>query len=287
MLIELFKIEVPEVGEGIIEIKSAARDPGIRAKIAVKTNDGRIDPVGACVGMRGARVQAVSNELGGERVDIVLWDDNPAQLVMNAMAPAEAVSIVVDEDAHTMDVAVSEESLSQAIGRNGQNVRLASQLTGWELNVITDSEAQAKNEAERENLLKTFMEQLGVEEDVAIVLAEEGFTSMEEIAYVPVEELLVIEGFDQEIVDALRSRAKNVLLTQAIASQKANQKAPAEDLLTLPGMDETLAKALANHEVVTRDDLAELAVDDLTEISELDESKAAELIMAARAHWFS
>lgn len=287
MLIELFKIEVPEVGEGIIEIKSAARDPGIRAKIAVKTNDGRIDPVGACVGMRGARVQAVSNELGGERVDIVLWDDNPAQLVMNAMAPAEAVSIVVDEDAHTMDVAVSEESLSQAIGRNGQNVRLASQLTGWELNVITDSEAQAKTEAERENLLKTFMEQLGVEEDVAIVLAEEGFTSMEEIAYVPVEELLAIEGFDQEIVDALRSRAKNVLLTQAIASQKANQKAPAEDLLTLPGMDETLAKALANHEVVTRDDLAELAVDDLTEISELDESKAAELIMAARAHWFS
>lgn len=287
MLIELFKLEVPEVGEGIIEIKSAARDPGVRAKIAVKTNDGRIDPVGACVGMRGARVQAVSNELGGERVDIILWDDNPAQLVMNAMAPAEVVSIVVDEDTHTMDIAVAEEHLSQAIGRNGQNVRLASQLTGWELNVLTDAEAKARTAAEQEQLLSVFTENLQVDNEVATVLIEEGFTSLEEIAYVPVQELLEIDGFDEEIVNELRTRAKDILLTQAIASEeKLGEKTPAQDLLDLPGMDKQLAFTLASKGVLTRDDLAELAVDDLIDIPGLDESKAAELIMAARAHWF-
>ena len=235
MLIELFKLEVPEVGEGIIEIKSAARDPGIRAKIAVKTNDGRIDPVGACVGMRGARVQAVSNELGGERVDIVLWDDSPAQFVMNAMAPAEIVSIVVDEDAQSMDVAVTEDHLSQAIGRSGQNVRLASQLTGWTLNVITDKEAKERTTADQERLVNVFTEHLHVENDVAEVLIEEGFTSLEEIAYVPIQELLGVEGFDEEIVNELRTRAKQALLTQAVpAEEKLIEKTPAEDLLHFP-----------------------------------------------------
>ncbi|HQZ87768.1 MAG TPA: transcription termination factor NusA [Gammaproteobacteria bacterium] len=287
MLIELFKLEVPEVGEGIIEIKSAARDPGIRAKIAVKTNDGRIDPVGACVGMRGARVQAVSNELGGERVDIVLWDDSPAQFVMNAMAPAEIVSIVVDEDAQSMDVAVTEDHLSQAIGRSGQNVRLASQLTGWTLNVITDKEAKERTTADQERLVNVFTEHLHVENDVAEGLIEEGFTSLEEIAYVPIQELLGVEGFDEEIVNELRTRAKQALLTQAVpAEEKLIEKTPAEDLLSLPGMDKELAFVLANRGIMTRDDLAELAVDDLADVPDLDKSKAAELIMAARAHWF-
>jgi N utilization substance protein A len=287
MLIELFKLEVPEVGEGIIEIKSAARDPGIRAKIAVKTNDGRIDPVGACVGMRGARVQAVSNELGGERVDIVLWDDNPAQFVMNAMAPAEIVSIVVDEETESMDVAVTEEHLSPAIGRSGQNVRLASQLTGWTLNVITDKEAKERTTADQERLVNIFTEHLNVENDVAEVLIEEGFTSLEEIAYVPIQELLGVEGFDEEIVNELRTRAKEALLTQTIATEeKLGEKTPSEDLLSLPGMNKELAFVLANRGVITRDDLAELAVDDLADVPDLDKSKAAELIMAARAHWF-
>lgn len=287
MLIELFKIEVPEVGEGIIEIKSAARDPGIRAKIAVKTNDGRIDPVGACVGMRGARVQAVSNELGGERVDIILWDDNSAQLVMNAMAPAEVLSIVVDEDAHTMDIAVAEEHLSQAIGRSGQNVRLASELTGWTLNVLTEAEAKERTNVEQERLVKAFTEELQVDEDVANLLIEEGFTSLEEVAYVPLQELLKIDGFDEEIVTELRNRAKQSLLTTAMASGgKSGSTAPAEDLLSLPGMEKSLALNLAKQGIISRDDLAELAVDDLTDISDLDEAKAGELIMAARAHWF-
>lgn len=287
MLVELFKLEVPEVGEGIIEIKSVARDPGVRAKIAVKTNDGRIDPVGACVGMRGARVQAVSNELGGERVDIVLWDDNPAQMVMNAMAPAEVVSIVVDEDAHTMDVAVSEAHLSQAIGRNGQNVRLASLLTGWELNVISDKEAKERTEEEQQRLMNLFMENLEIESEVATVLIDEGFTSIEEVAYVPLQELLSVDGFDEEIVTALRTRAKDALLTQALASEeKLGDKLPADDLLSLEGMDRQLAFVLANHNIITRDDLAEQAVDDLKEIPGLDAEKAAVLIMAARAHWF-
>ncbi len=286
MLIELFKIEVPEVGEGIIEIKRAARDPGIRAKIAVKTNDGRIDPVGACVGMRGARVQAVSNELGGERVDIVLWDDNPAQFVMNAMAPAEVISIVVDEDAHTMDVAVSEAYFSQAIGRNGQNVRLASQLTGWDLNVMTDSDAKAKTEAEQQGLLSILTEALEVDEDVANVLIEEGFSSLEEVAYVPVEELLGIEGFDEEIVHELRTRAKNALLTQAMTAKRDSLESIEPALLALPGMNKNLASALADRGISTRDGLAELTVDDIKDIGDLDQSKAADLIMAARAHWF-
>ena len=267
MLIELFKIEVPEIGEELIEIKAAARDPGSRAKIAVKTNDGRIDPIGACVGMRGARVQAVSSELGGERVDIVLWDDNPAQLVINAMAPAEVASIVVDEDSHTMDIAVKDEQLSQAIGRNGQNVRLASDLTGWRLNVMTEDQAKAKSAAEEENVLQLFKDKLGVDEDVAQILAEEGFTSLEEIAYVPLQEMLEIEGFDQPLVEALRERAKAALLTKAIAEEQELEKAkPAEDLLTMEGMDRHLAYVLANHGIVTREDLAEQSVDDLLEI---------------------
>lgn len=286
MLAELFKIEVPEVGESIIEIKSIARDPGVRSKIAVKTNDGRMDPVGACVGMRGARVQAVSNELGGERVDIVLWDDNPAQLVMNAMSPAEIVSIVVDEDTNTMDIAVKDEYLSQAIGRGGQNVKLASELTGWTLNIISAQEAQTKNEAEKSTLLKTFVDQLGVDTEVAELLIAEGFTTIEEVAYVPVNELLAIDGFDDEIVEALRARAKDVLLTQAIATEEDLQKTAA-DLLGLDSMNEQLANKLAKHGILTRDDLADLSVDDVIEFTDLNDKQAAELIMQARAHWFA
>jgi N utilization substance protein A len=286
MLAEMFKIEVPEVGEGIIEIKAIARDPGVRSKIAVKTNDGRMDPVGACVGMRGARVQAVSNELGGERVDIVLWDDNPAQFVMNAMSPAEIVSIVVDEETSTMDIAVKDEYLSQAIGRNGQNVKLASELTGWTLNVISAQEAEAKSEQEKQDLLLTFTEQLGVDADVAELLISEGFTTIEEVAYVPVHELLSIEGFDEEIVDALRSRAKDVLLTQALTSEEEKSK-PAEDLLNLDGITEELANKLAKNNILTRDDLAELAVEEVKEITDLNDQQAADLIMLARAHWFA
>lgn len=287
MLIELFKIEVPEIGEELIEIKGAARDPGSRAKIAVKTNDGRIDPIGACVGMRGARVQAVSGELGGERVDIVLWDDNPAQLVINSMAPAEVASIVVDEDSHTMDIAVREDQLSQAIGRSGQNVRLASELTGWRLNVMTEDQAKAKSAAEEEGVLHLFKDKLGIDEDVAQVLAEEGFTSLEEIAYVPLSEMLEIDGFDEELIEALRERAKAALLTKAIAEeQELEMTEPAADLLEMEGMDRHLAYVLANHGIITREDLAEQAVDDLLEICEIDEKKAAELIMTARKLWF-
>jgi len=289
MLIELFKIEVPEIGEELIEIKAAARDPGLRAKIAVKTNDGRIDPIGACVGMRGARVQAVSSELGGERVDIVLWDDNPAQLVINAMAPAEVASIVVDEDSHTMDIAVKEEQLAQAIGRNGQNVRLASDLTGWKLNVMTENQAKMKSAKEAESVLQFFKDKLGVEDDIAQTLAEEGFTTLEEIAYVPVQEMLEIDGFDQELVDALRERAKAALLTKAIAEEQILEKTePASDLLELEGMNRHLAYLLANHGIITREDLAEQSVDDLLEIGDigLDEENAAKLIMIARKPWF-
>jgi N utilization substance protein A len=288
MLMELFKIEVPEIAEEVISIRGAARDPGARAKIAVKTNDGRIDPVGACVGMRGSRVQAVSNELAGERIDIVLWDDNPAQFVINAMSPAEVASIVVDEDTKTMDIAVAEDNLAQAIGRNGQNVRLASELTGWTLNVMTEEEAQAKLAAEAGDVVSSFMKQLEVDEEVAQVLVEEGFTSLEEIAYVPLEEMLSIEGFDEEIVNELRARAKDALLTKAIASEEALQgDSPADDLLNMDGMDEALAKMLAKNGIVTMEDLAEQSVDDLLEITKLDEAKAAELIMTARAPWFA
>jgi len=289
MLIELFKIEVPEIGEELIEIKGAARDPGSRAKIAVKTNDQRIDPVGACVGMRGARVQAVSNELAGERIDIVLWDDNPAQLVINAMQPAEVASIVVDEEKHAMDIAVEDESaLAQAIGRGGQNIRLASELTGWELNVMTTDAASEKQEAEAEEAITTFINELGVDEDVAAILVEEGFTSIEEVAYVPLEEMLEIEAFDEDIVEALRQRAKDVLLTRALASEEQlDASAPAEDLLNMDGMTRELAVALAANGIVTMEDLAEQAVDDLLDIEGIDEQNAAELIMTARAPWFA
>jgi len=287
MLIELFRIEVPEIGEEVIEIKSVARDPGSRAKIAVKTNDGRIDPIGACVGMRGSRVQTVSGELNDERIDIVLWDDNPAQLVINAMAPAEVESIVVDEESQTMDLAVKEEQLSQAIGRNGQNVRLASQLCGWTLNVMSEEDAQTKSEAESGNVQQVFVEQLGIDEDMAAVLVEEGLTSIEEIAYIPAQELLSVEGFDEEIVDALRERAKDALLTQALSGAAEEQVKPADDLLALEDMDAELAQALADQGIVTQEDLAEQAVDDVLQVKGMTKERAATLIMAARAPWFA
>ena len=287
MLIELFKIEVPEIADGIIEILGCARDPGSRAKIAVKTNDGRIDPVGACVGMRGSRVQAVSNELGNERIDIVPWDDNVAQLAINAMAPAEVVSIVVDEETGSMDIAVSEDNLAQAIGRGGQNVKLASELTGWELNIMTEEEAAEKHEAEAGSIIESFMSQLDVDEDVAIVLVEEGFTTLEEVAYVPIEEMIMIEGFDEEIVEELRSRAKNALTTLELASEEElGDSAPAEDLLAMDGMDRRLAYQMAARSIVTMEDLAEQAIDDLMEIEDMTEERAGELIMTARAPWF-
>ncbi|MCL7461970.1 transcription termination factor NusA [Pseudomonas sp. NW5] len=287
MLIELFRIEVPEIAEGLIEVIAAARDPGSRAKIAVRSKDKRIDPQGACIGMRGSRVQAVSGELGGERVDIVLWDDNPAQFVINAMAPAEVAAIIVDEDTHTMDIAVAEDNLAQAIGRSGQNVRLASQLTGWSLNVMTEADIQAKQQAEVGDILQRFVDQLGVDEELAEVLVEEGFTTLEEIAYVPVEEMLSIEGFDEDIVTELRARAKDRLLTQAIATEEKLADAhPAEDLLALEGMTRELAIELALGGVTTREDLAEQSIDDLLEIDGMTEERAGKLIMAARAHWF-
>jgi N utilization substance protein A len=287
-LIELFKLEVPEVGQALIEIKGAARDPGSRAKVAVKSNDSRIDPVGACVGMRGSRVQAVSNELSGERVDIVPWDDNPAQFVINAMSPAEVQSITMDEESKSMDIAVAEDNLSKAIGRGGQNVRLASQLSGWELNVMSEAQATQKTEAEAQTLQKLFMEQLDVDADVAAILVQEGFSSIEEIAYVPTAELMSIEEFDEGIVEELRGRARDVLLTQAIASEEqVGDAEPAEDLLSMQGMDKALAYKLANHGIVTMENLAEQSVDELKEIEGLDEAKAAELIMTARAPWFA
>lgn len=285
MIIELFKIEVPEISEGVIQIRAAARDPGSRAKIAVKTGDQRIDPVGACVGMRGSRVQAVSNELDNERVDIILWDDNPAQLVINAMSPAEVESIVVDEDSHTMEVAVAEDNLAQAIGRGGQNVRLASELTGWAINVMSTDEAVEKQEAEASQIIELFMNALDVDEDVAIVLVEEGFTTLEEVAYVPIEEMMDIEGFDEDIAEELRARAKDALLTMAIASEEAHE--PAEDLLTMEGMDNQLAHVLASRGVVTMEDLAEQGIDDLMDIEGMTEERAGELIMTARAPWFA
>jgi N utilization substance protein A len=288
MLIELFKLEVPEIAEDVIEIRGAARDPGSRAKIAVKTNDGRIDPVGACVGMRGSRVQAVSGELAGERIDIVLWDDNPAQLTVNAMAPAEVAAIVLDEDTHAMDIAVTEDNLAQAIGRGGQNVRLASDLVGWSLNIMTEEEAAAKQEEEAVRYIEEFMRALEVDEDVATVLVEEGFTSIDEVAYVPIEEMTAIEGFDEEIVEELRNRAKDALLTKAIASEELlGEKEPADDLLNMEGMERRLAFQLASNDIITMEDLAELSVPDFIEIvPEVDEETAAALIMTARAPWF-
>lgn len=288
MLVELFRIEVSEIGEEVIEIKAAARDPGSRAKIAVKTNDKRIDPVGACVGMRGARVQAVSTELGGERIDIVLWDDNPAQFVINAMAPADVASIVVDEDKHTMDIAVEAGNLAQAIGRNGQNVRLASQLSGWELNVMTVDDLQAKHQAEAHAAIDTFTKYLDIDEDFATVLVEEGFSTLEELAYVPMKELLEIDGLDEPTVEALRERAKNALTTLALAQEESlGDKKPADDLLNLEGLDRAIAFKLAARGVCTLEDLAEQGVDDLADIEGLTDEKAGELIMAARnICWF-
>lgn len=287
-LVELFRIEVPEIGEEMIEIRGAARDPGSRAKIAVKSNDRRIDPVGACVGMRGARVQAVSGELGGERVDIVLWDDNPAQFVINAMAPAEVASIVVDEDAHTMDIAVEEGNLAQAIGKAGQNVRLASQLTGWQLNVMSEEEFAEKNEAEAQRLLDLFTKHLDIDEDFAAVLVDEGFSTLEEIAYVPMDELLAIEGMDEDIVEELRNRARAVLTTKALKDEESLESAePDETLLNLEGLDRHLAYVLASKGIITLEDLAEQGIDDLAEIEELTEQRAGELIMQARnICWF-
>src|ERR1700753_141879 len=286
-LMELFKLEVPEVGQGLIQILGAARDAGVRAKIAVRSNDPRVDPVGACVGMRGSRVQAVSNEIAGERVDIIPFDENPAQFVINAMSPAEVMSIVVDEDSHSMDIAVSEEKLSQAIGRGGQNIRLASQLSGWDLNVMTESDAEAKSETEAKELVQNFMKQLDVDEDVATILAQEGFLTIEEIAYVPQAELAGIDEFDEDIVKELRNRARDVLLTQAIASEESLDRwIPSDDLLLLEGMSPDLALALARRGVRTREELAEQSVDDFADIDGLQADDAGKLLMTARAHWF-
>ncbi|MBI3546166.1 MAG: transcription termination/antitermination protein NusA [Gammaproteobacteria bacterium] len=287
LLIELFKLEVPEAGEGLITIHGAARDSGLRAKIAVSSSDPRIDPIGACVGMRGSRVQSVSNELAGERVDIIQWSENPAQFVINSLAPAEVQSIVVDEEAHSMDVIVDEKQLSQSIGRGGQNVRLASELTGWELNIMTEESAQEKGTQEAANAIKVFMEQLDVDENVATVLVQEGFTNLEEVAYVPKQELLAIEEFDDELIEELRNRARDLLLTKAIAQEeKISLAEPAKDLLEMPGMDEHTAHLLASRGIKTMEELAEQAVDELLEVEGITEERARELIMTARAPWF-
>ena len=286
-LIALFELEVPEIGQELISIMGGARDPGRRAKIAVRSNDPRTDPIGACVGMRGSRVQAVSNELAGERIDIILWDDNPAQFVINAMAPAEVASIVVDEEGRMMDIAVEEAALSQAIGRGGQNVRLASDLSGWELNVLTTVDADKKGEAESGKVLKNFMDRLDVDEGVANILVQEGFSNIEEVAYVPDSELLEIEEFDEDMVTELRRRARDALLTQLIAKEEElDDNSPAEDLLNLDGMTERLAFRLAEKGARTQEDLAELSIDELLEVDDMPEEEAAALIMAARAPWF-
>jgi N utilization substance protein A len=286
-LIELFKLEVPEVGQNVIDVLGAARDPGLRAKIAVRSSDPRLDPVGACVGMRGSRVQSVSNELAGERIDIILWDENPAQFVINAMSPAVTLSIVLDEESNSMDIAVEEEKLSQAIGRGGQNVKLASELTGWTLNVMTESQAEEKSEGEMRVLQELFMEKLDVDEEVAAILVQEGFSTVDEIAYVPPKELLEVEEFDEQIVDELRGRARDALLTQAISGESDELPEPAEDLLNMEGMSRDLAFELAARKIITMEDLAEQAIDDISDIEGLDDDKAGELIMQARAPWFA
>ncbi|MGB0847287.1 MAG: transcription termination factor NusA [Thiolinea sp.] len=282
-LIELMKLEVPEINQEMIDVMGAARDPGSRAKVAVRANLPNIDPVGACVGMRGSRIQTVTNELSGERVDIVLWDEDIATYVMNAMAPAEVLSIVVDEDNRTMDIGVDQERLSQAIGKGGQNVRLASELTGWTLNVMSVEEAEAKTLAEQQEILELFVNRLDVDEDVAVVLVEEGFSTLEEVAYVAREEFLEIEAFDEDIIDELRNRARTALLTEAISK---DSPIPADDLLEMDGMDKDLAYTLAAQGVRTMEDLAEQAVDELLDIEGMDEERAAALIMTARAPWF-
>lgn len=283
---KLFELEVPEIEQGLLQIKSAARDPGVRAKIAVWTNDRRIDPIGTCVGMRGSRVQAVTNELAGERVDIVLWSDDPAQFVIGALAPANVSSIVVDEDKHAMDVVVDEDNLAIAIGRGGQNVRLASELTGWQINIMTAEESQQKREDEQTAIRQAFMEKLDVDEEIADILIQEGFASLDEIAYVPVNELLEIESFDEETVEELRNRARNALLTEAIAREE-NLGQVEPEMLDLEGMDKDLAARLAGNGIRSRDDLGELAVDELVEMTAIEEERAKTLIMGARAHWFA
>ncbi|MDQ7091099.1 MAG: transcription termination factor NusA [Methylococcales bacterium] len=288
LLVALFRLEVPEVGEGLIEVLAAARDPGSRAKIAVRSYDPRLDPVGACVGMRGSRVQAITNELSGERVDIILWNNNEAQFVINAMSPAEIESIVVDEDKHSMDVAVATDNLSQAIGRGGQNVRLATELTGWELNVLDVSKVEEDAEAEIDTVKNIFMDQLAVDADIAIILAEVGFNSVEEIAYVPMDEMLEIDGFDAELVELLKDRAKDALLINAITSEEKIETAtPADDLLTMAGMDEKLAYEMASEGIITLNDLADQAIYDLLKFTSMDESRAGALIMKARERWFA
>jgi N utilization substance protein A len=285
-IVKLFELEVPELEDGMLEIKSAARDPGSRAKIAVKSNDTRIDPIGTCVGMRGSRVQAVTSELAGERVDIILWNPDPAQFVINALAPAEVNSIVVDEEKHSMDIVVDEENLAQAIGRNGQNVRLASELAGWELNIMTIDESQKKTEAESTQIRSTFMEKLDVDEEVADILAQEGFSTLEEVAYVPMNEMLEIESFDEATVNELRSRARNALLTQAIVSEEKVEH-DVEDLMKVETMDSQTARLLASKGITTQEDLADLATDDVVEMTGVEEDRAKQLIMAARAPWFA
>jgi transcription termination/antitermination protein NusA len=285
-LIKLFELEVPEIEEGLLEIKVAARDPGSRAKIAVKSHDQRVDPIGTCVGMRGSRVQAVTGELAGERVDIILWSEDPATFVINALAPAEISSILVDEEKHSMDIVVDEDNLAQAIGRGGQNVRLASELTGWELNIMTMEESQAKNEEEFSVVRQLFMEKLDVDEEVADILVQEGFTTLEEVAYVPLNEMLEIESFDEQTINELRTRARNALLAEAIVSEEKVEHI-AEDLLSLEGMDSQTARELSSKGVNTQEDLADLAVDDLLEMVEMDAERAKQLIMAARAPWFA
>ncbi len=285
-LIKLFELEVPELEDGLLEIKSAARDPGSRAKIAVKSNDPRIDPIGTCVGMRGSRVQAVTSELGGERIDIILWSADPAQFVINALAPAEVNKITVDEEKHSMDIVVDEENLAQAIGRSGQNVRLASELTGWELNLMTLDESQKKTEEESSAIRNLFMEKIDVDQEVADILVQEGFGTLEEIAYVPLTEMLEIESFDEDTVNELRSRARNALLTQAIATEERLEH-DVEDLLTLEGMDHQTARVLAEKGVITKEGLADLAMDDLVEMTGIDAERAKQLIMTARAPWFA
>lgn len=287
LLIMLFELEVPEIGEGLIKIHGAARDPGMRAKIAVHSNDPKIDPVGACVGIRGSRVQSVSNEIAGERVDIIKWSPDVAQFVINSLAPAEILSIMIDEERHSIDVIVDESQLAQAIGREGQNVKLASRLTGWELNVMSEEAAEEKGQEEAAKLIEMFSRQLDVDEDVASILVQEGFTTVDEIAYVPREEMADIEEFDDDLIDELRNRAADALLTSAIAEEEnLHDSEPAQDLLDLDGMDEHTARVLASHGVVTQEDLAELAVDELIDIQEMDEERAKALIMAARAPWF-
>lgn len=287
MLTELFKIEVPEIGDDLIDVMGAARDVGYRAKVAVRANDPRLDPIGACVGMRGSRVQSVTNEIAGERIDIILWDPNDAQYVINAMAPAEVLSIMVDEDKHTMDLSVEDEQLSQAIGKNGQNIRLASELTSWELNVMTQTEMNEKHDVESKGQIDIFVNALDIDEEMADVLVSEGFVTLEEVAYVPANEMLQIDGFDEDIVAELKQRAKDALLTKAIAEEERIALAePAEDLLSLEGMTEEMAKQLASNGIITQEDLAELGTDEVLEFLELDEATAGELILKARAPWF-